>query len=114
VRLQRSRSPRGVFLFGIAYAIASLGCTLPVFIIVVGSAVSANSFLTALVQFVNYALGMGLVLTSVSLGAALAQGAITTRLRRMMPFVEQAGGVFMLAAGMYLIYAWYSFGRTLA
>lgn len=114
VRLTRSRSPRGVFLFGIAYAIASLGCTLPAFIIVVGSAVSAHGFLNALIQFLNYALGMGVVLTIVSLGAALAQGAMTGRLARLVPYVEQAGGFLLLAAGAYLIYAWYSLGRTLA
>jgi len=114
VRLTRSRSPRGVFLFGIAYAVASLGCTLPVFLIVVGSAISAHSFLNALVQFLNYALGMGLVLTVVSLGAALAQGAVTNRLRRLLPYVEQAGGVLLLAAGAYLLYVWFSLGRVLA
>jgi cytochrome c-type biogenesis protein len=113
VRLRRSRSPRGVFLFGLAYAVASLGCTLPVFIVVVGSALAANGPLTAFVQFVNYALGMGLVLVAVSLGAALAQGAILGRLQRLLPYVERAGGIFLVAAGAYLVYYWYAIGRVL-
>ncbi|HLZ69966.1 MAG TPA: cytochrome c biogenesis protein CcdA [Dehalococcoidia bacterium] len=114
VRLTRSRSPRGVFRFGIAYAVASLGCTLPVFIIVVGTAVSAHSFINALVQFLNYALGMGLVLMVVSVGAALAQGAVTNRLRHALPYVEQTGAALLVAAGVYLLYVWFSLGRVLA
>jgi cytochrome c-type biogenesis protein len=114
VRLTRSRSPHGVFLFGVAYAVASLGCTLPVFLIVVGSAVSAHGFLNAVIQFLNYALGMGVVLTVVSLGAALAQTALTSQLQRLLPYVERAGGVLLLAAGAYLLYVWFSFGRALA
>lgn len=114
VRLRRSKSPLGIFLFGIAYAVASLGCTLPIFIIVVGSAVAAGGLITALIQFLNYALGMGLVLMIVSVSAALAQGAITQRLQRLLPFVERAGGVLLVAAGGYLVYYWYTFGRVLS
>jgi cytochrome c-type biogenesis protein len=114
VRLRRSKSPRGVFLFGIAYAVASLGCTLPVFLLVVGSALASSHALTAFIQFLNYALGMGLVLTVVSVSAALAQGAITQRLQRLLPYVERAGGVLLVAAGAYLVYYWYTFGRVLS
>jgi cytochrome c-type biogenesis protein len=113
VRLRRSKSATGVFLFGVGYAVASLGCTLPIFIVVVVSALSAAGPLSGLVQLVNYALGMGLVLTIVSVSAALAQGAVVGRLQRLLPYVERAGGVFLVAAGAYLIYYWYSFGRVL-
>lgn len=114
VRLTRSRSPRRVFLFGIAYAVASLGCTLPVFLIVVGSAVSAHGFVNAFIQFLNYALGMGVVLTVVSLGAALAQTALTRQLRRFVPYVEPVGGFLLVGTGAYLMYVWFTFGRVLA
>lgn len=113
VRVARSRSLRGVFLFGVAYAVASLGCTLPIFLTVVGSAISAHRFLNAIIQFVNYALGMGLVLLIVSLSAAFAQGALMARMRQLAPYVERIGGVLLLAAGAYLVYTWFSLGRTL-
>lgn len=114
VRLRRSKSARDVFFFGVGYAIASLGCTLPIFIVVVGSSLSASGPLSAFVQLVNYALGMGLVLTVVSISAALAQAAVTGRLMRVLPHVERLGGVFLVAAGVYLVYYWYQFGRLLA
>lgn len=36
VRVRRRASAQGVLAFGIAYAVASLGCTLPIFMLVVG------------------------------------------------------------------------------
>jgi len=113
VRLRRSKSVAGVFLFGVGYAVASLGCTLPVFLVAVGSALGTAGVLSALVQMLNYALGMGVVLTAVSVSAALAQTAITARLQRLLPYVERAGGVFLIAAGAYLVAYWYRYGRLL-
>lgn len=113
VRLRRTKSPLGVFLFGVGYAVASLGCTLPVFLVVVGSALGTARVLSGLVQLLNYALGMGVVLTAVSVSAALAQTAITARLQRLAPAIERAGGLFLVAAGAYLVYYWFAFGRLL-
>jgi cytochrome c biogenesis protein CcdA len=113
VRLRRSKSVVGVFLFGVGYAVASLGCTLPVFLVAVGSALGTAGMLSGLVQMLNYALGMGVVLTAVSVSAALAQTAITVRLQRLLPYVERAGGVFLIAAGAYLVAYWYRYGRLL-
>jgi cytochrome c biogenesis protein CcdA len=113
VRVRRSKSATGVFLFRVAYAVASLGCTLPIFIVVVSGALATGGTMSALLQFVNYALGMGVVLTAVSVGAALAHEAVTMRLRRLLPHVERAGALFLVAAGAYLVYYWYAFGRVL-
>jgi len=51
----------GYFAYGLAYALGSLSCTLPIFLAVVGSALARNGFLAGALQFVLYALGMGLV-----------------------------------------------------
>src|SRR5438105_2949023 len=42
VQLPRAAGLRGVFLYGVGYALASLGCTLPIFLVVVGSALAAR------------------------------------------------------------------------
>src|SRR5262249_21904348 len=46
-------SPRAMFVYGIAYALASLGCTLPIFLIAVGAALAAGP-VGSLVLFVAY------------------------------------------------------------
>ena len=111
--LPEGNSVGGMFAFGIAYGVASLGCTLPIFLIVVGSALAAEGFLFSVLQFLNYALGMGLVITIVSVSVAYFQGALVRPLRRLMPYVENIGALFLVGAGTYLVFYWFQYGRLL-
>ena len=61
-----------LFVFGISYAVASLSCTLPVFLTVVANRPNPAS---GALTFVAYALGMSLVLMALSVALALARGA---------------------------------------
>lgn len=97
---------RSLFVFGVGYAIASLGCTLPVFLVVASLALSTSNLLFAVSQFVSYALGMGLVLTIVILGATFFQSAIHRWLRRLVPYVHRLAAAFLVGAGIYLIDYW--------
>ncbi len=103
----------GMFAFGIAYGLASLGCTLPIFLVVVGTALASEGFLFSVLQFLNYALGMGLVITIVAVSVAYFQGALVRPLRAAMPYVERIGSVFLVGAGTYLVYYWFQYGRLL-
>ncbi len=106
VQLPRAAGWRGVFLFGIGYAIASLSCTLPIFLVVVGSAIAAGGAAPALLMFLAYGLGMGVVLVAVTLGAALFKGAVARGLKRLVPHVERLSAVFLIGAGAYIVYYW--------
>jgi cytochrome c-type biogenesis protein len=100
------RNLRNVFLFGIGYAVGSLSCTLPVFLVVVGSALATRGFLSSFSQFIAYSLGMGTILVAVTLGAALFQGTVAHWLRAAVPYVHRMSALFLLGAGTYLIYYW--------
>ncbi len=100
----RRRGIRSLILFGVAYAVASLGCTLPVFLLVVGSALTAGGLLPGLIQFISYGAGMGIVLMAVSIGAAAFKGAVAARLRLLMPYVTRLSALLLIVAGGYLIY----------
>jgi cytochrome c-type biogenesis protein len=114
VRSQRRSSLGGVMAFGVAYAVASLGCTLPVFMIVVGSIfIGAGSYLESVLRFVEYALGMGLVLTLVTVGVATARVQTVRTVGAVLPYVESAGNVLLLFAGAYLVWYWSTQGGLL-
>jgi len=100
------RNLRNVLLFGMVYALASLGCTLPVFLVVVGSALTAQSPWLAMSQFVGFAFGMGLVLIAVTLGAALFKDVVARRLRGSARYVHYISALFLVFAGAYLVYYW--------
>lgn len=96
-------SYRAMFVYGVAYALASLGCTLPIFLIAVGAALGAGP-LGSLALFVAYSLGMGLVLTAVALGAVLFRGVVAATLRRTLPYVQQISALLLMVAGGYLLW----------
>ena len=64
------------FLYGIGFAIASLGCTLPIFLLVVTSALKTNGFLNGILVFLIYAAGMSFFMILFSLAVALSKSLI--------------------------------------
>ncbi|HEY66464.1 MAG TPA: cytochrome c biogenesis protein CcdA [Caldilineae bacterium] len=104
------RSLRNIFLFGVAYGLISLSCTLPIFLGTVGSVFASGGIIAGLTQFLAYGLGMGAVIIALTLGLALFEEVLVDRLRRLIPYVERAGAVLLLAAGVYIIYYWLTKG----
>lgn len=92
--------------FGVAYAVASLSCTLPIFLAVVGGTLLSEGLGAAVVPLAGYSMGMGGVLLVVTLATALSAGAVIRTLRAAMPFVETAGAVLLVAIGGYLVVYW--------
>jgi cytochrome c biogenesis protein CcdA len=109
-QVQLTGDVRSMFTFGVAYAVASLACTLPVFLVVVGSALATRGAVGATLQFISYALGMGLVLTIVVVGAALFQGFVTRSVRRVVPYVHRVSAAFLIGAGIFLVNYWLASG----
>jgi cytochrome c biogenesis protein CcdA len=100
------RNLRNTFVFGVAYAVGSLSCTLPIFLLVVGGALAFDGLAGSLGQFISYALGMGSVLVAVTIGAALFRNAVARSLRAVMPYVHTVSALFLIGAGLYLVYYW--------
>lgn len=106
VHVTPQRNTLNALLFGMTYSIASLSCALPIFLLVVSTALTADGWLVSLAQFVSYALGMGAVITVVTVAAALLRTTLAQRLRALMPFANHVGVLFLLGAGAYLVYYW--------
>lgn len=100
----RTRSLTSMFVFGVSYAVASLSCTLPVFLTTLTPTFRNAGVAAGLATFACYALGMGLVLGALTLAVAMARTAFVTRLRRMLPYVSRVSGALLVAAGAYIAY----------
>jgi cytochrome c biogenesis protein CcdA len=107
------RTLGNVFLFGVAYAVASLSCTLPIFLVVVGSALATRGIWVAIAQFLTYALGMGTVLVLLTVSTALFREAVARWLRGAVPLVHRLSALFLIGAGGYLLYYWGVYARPL-
>jgi cytochrome c biogenesis protein CcdA len=106
VSVRPERTLGNMFMFGVAYAISSLSCTLPIFLVVIGGALGSGGLFVSLAQFLGYALGMGAILAVITVGTALFREAVERWLRRVLPHVHRLSALFLIGAGVYLIYYW--------
>ncbi len=107
----RNMTLKGFFLFGVAFGATSLGCTLPIFLAIVGSSFTAGDMVGGAVQFVSYILGMGLVLLILTIGMALVkEGVVVGAMRRFLPYVEKISALLIIIAGAYIVYYWLASG----
>ena len=110
-KLERGGTTRGLgsmFVFGISYAVASLSCTLPPFLAVTATTFNQLNYVSGVSVFLVYGLGMGLVLTVLTVAIALTRVSIVGHLRRALPYIHRVSGGLLVVAGAYLAwYGWY-------
>lgn len=90
--------------YGVAYAIASLSCTIGPFLAVTSTTFTSGSVLEGVTGFAAYGLGMALLVGVLAVSVALAGHAVTTRARRLLPHVQRVSGALLVLAGLYVGY----------
>jgi len=109
----KSNEMFSVIGFGISYAIVSVGCSAPLFLLQISGSFSREGIIQGTIIFLAYALGFGAVVTVTTLSLALARGGIVRNLRKLLPYIDQIGALALLTGGAYLcIYGIYEI-RTL-
>lgn len=108
---RRGANDRGLLAmvwFGVSFAIVSLSCTIPAFLVAVASTFEQADPVSGMAVFAAYTSGMAAVLGTLTVAVALAQGALVARLRRALPHVQRLAGSLLAVAGAYVAYyGWY-------
>jgi len=102
----KDRSLRSMVGFGVSYAVASLTCSLSIFLAGVAGAFTRVGPVTGIATFLAYALGMATVLGAVSVAMALAQTSVVKVLRRASRYLDRLGPALLTLVGAYLVYYW--------
>ncbi len=105
-RARKSGSPGGMFVFGVSYAVASLSCTLPIFLTLVTGAVASGSLAQAVLTFVAYGAGMAVVVVGLTLAVAGGRRTIIDRMRPLASRLDVISGWIMLVAGLFIVWYW--------
>ena len=111
-RLSKGGDSRGLismFLFGVSYAVVSLGCASPVFFGSVSGSFSTDGVWEGTLRFLAYALGMGLVITFfLTVAVAMGRSGVTAHMRRLLPHINRISGGFLIMASVVLgFYGWW-------
>ncbi|MDW3220012.1 MAG: cytochrome c biogenesis CcdA family protein [Acidimicrobiales bacterium] len=98
-----SRDLGSVFMFGVSYAVVSLGCTVGIFIINISDSFTRDGIARGTGNFLAYAAGMGLVITFLTMSLALAKSNVAVSMRRLLPYIGRVSGALLVLAGIYMI-----------
>jgi len=109
----RSRGLGGYAAYGLAYGLASLGCTLPVFLSVVGTSLQLHGLADAAGHFVLFGIGMGIVITVLTVATAWFGDGIIRRARTLGRHIGWVSAVILWLAGAYVIYYWLTTARLM-
>ena len=92
------------YFFGVAYAFGALGCTLPIFLLVIFQSLAQKGIFGGVVNFTVYALAMSSLMIVFSLISSLSKNVINRFLAKYMGLIQKSSGTLILLAGIYLIY----------
>jgi cytochrome c biogenesis protein CcdA len=112
IRGKRGRSNGSLFVFGISYAIASLSCTLPIFLSLVATTFTQTTFLAGFAAFIAYGVGMSMVLIGITVALALGKDTLVRKLRGTAPYINKISGVVMILAGGFIVWYWATILRS--
>lgn len=105
-RARQDLSLRGMFVFGVSYAVASLSCTLPIFLSLVGGVVAARTLPEAMLAFGAYGLGMATVVTGITAFVAVGRRSVIERVRPLARRMDAIAGWTMTIAGSFIVWYW--------
>ncbi len=101
-------SPAAMFGYGVMYAMVSLACTIPAFLVTVSTSFNRTGFISGIAVFGAYSAGMAAVLITLTIVVALAREQMLARMRRVLPLVERISGWLVIVAGIYsMYYGWF-------
>jgi cytochrome c biogenesis protein CcdA len=104
--VRREQKYGAIFMFGVSYAMASLSCTLPIFLALVAGTFTQSSFIGGMAAFLAYGAGMSLVLLGITLAMALGRDSLVKRLRSASKYVNRISGVVLVLAGGFIVWYW--------
>ena len=102
---KKDQTVKSMFIYGVAYAIASIGCTIGLFIATVFSTAQVDGFAAGVANTLAYGAGMALLVSALTVGLAFANTSLLKFLRNAMQYVDRIAAAFVVLSGLYL--AWY-------
>jgi cytochrome c biogenesis protein CcdA len=98
------RTVGSMFVYGVAYAVASIGCTIGLFIATLFGSTRSDGVVSGVANVVAFGAGMALVVTALTITLAVANAGLLRVLRTGMRHVESIAAVFVVLSGVYLVY----------
>lgn len=96
-----------MFAYGVAYATASIGCTIGLFLSAVLGSFTRDGALSGAISTAFYGAGMAMLVTALTVAVAFTHTGFTRRLRAISRHLHTVAAVVVLLSGAYIAWYWY-------
>ena len=104
----QTKTFRATVVYGVAYAIASIGCTIGFLTTAVFGSIAVNGFVSGVISILLYGLGMAMLVTALTVSLAFAKTGLVTLIKNRLNIIQKIGAGFVTLTGIYLIAYWYA------
>lgn len=105
-RASRDRSLLGLVGFGVSYGMASLSCTLPIFLSLIAGTVATGSIGESVAVFAAYGAGMSLVVIVLTVTFGAGRDRVLRTIRPLAARLGTISGWIMIVAGAFIVWYW--------
>jgi cytochrome c biogenesis protein CcdA len=104
---EKDKTVRSMFVYGIAYAVASISCTIGLFLATVFSTSANDGVVAGVGNVVAYGAGMALLVSALTIALAFANTGLLKFLRSSLAYVDRVAAAFVVLSGLYLLWYFY-------
>ena len=104
----QSKTFRATIIYGLAYAVASIGCTIGFLTTAVFGSIALNGFVSGVFSILLYGLGMAMLVTALTVSLAFAKTGLVTVIKSRLNIIQRLGAFFVTLTGVYLIFYWWA------
>ena len=103
----QTKTFRATVVYGVAYAVASIGCTIGFLTTAVFGSIALHGFVSGVFSILLYGLGMAMLVTALTVSLAFAKTGIVTIIKNRLHIIQRLGAIFVTMTGVYLVVYWY-------
>lgn len=104
----QTKTFRATVVYGVAYAVASIGCTIGFLTTAVFGSIALHGFVSGVLSILLYGLGMAMLVTALTVSLAFAKTGLLTIVKNQLHLIQRLGAVFVTLTGIYLVFYWYA------
>lgn len=104
----QTKTFRATILYGVAYAVASIGCTIGFLTTAVFGSIALNGFVSGVLSILLYGAGMAMLVMTLTVSLAFAKTGLVTVIKSRLNIVQRLGSVLVTMTGVYLVFYWYA------
>ena len=91
------------FIYGVGYALASMSCSLPVFLLILGRSITAN-LIENVFLLLFYGLGVGSVLFFLTIAVYFSKDLLLSKILDSLPLIRKISAIILILSGFSMLY----------